>query len=55
MNWPTAFTYFWMVATWVLGIAIAIKHGVMWAVLAVVLPPAAWIFLAQWVLERAAT
>ena len=53
LDWPTAFTYFWMVAAWVFGVAVAIKTStVMFAVLAGLVPPVAWIFAARWLIDR---
>ena len=51
LNWPTTFTYFWMVLLWVLGIPIALKLSVMWGVLAILFPPASWVFVASWVVD----
>ncbi len=50
MNWPVAFTYLWMVAAWVFGIAVA--KGFWMTFAAVILPPLAWILLAEELLRR---
>lgn len=48
MNWPESLLALIFIGSWVFGIAVA---GAYWVV-AVFLPPAAWVFLAKWVLER---
>ena len=50
MNWPIAFTYFWMVATWVFGIAVA--NGFWLTFAAVFFPPLAWVLAGKWLIER---
>lgn len=52
MNAPTAVVYTAAVVAWMFGIAVALKVGVMWGVLAIVCPPVSWVFIAQEILSR---
>jgi len=50
MNWPATFLYLCMVVPWVIGIAIA--KGFWITLGAVLVPPMAWVLVAQWIIGR---
>lgn len=53
MTNSTVFLYLMVVGWWVFGIAVAVKYySVMWVLVAVTIPPAAWVMAAKWLLER---
>lgn len=45
-----AFTYFWMIITWVCGIAIA--KGFWMTAACILVPPAAWVVVADYFIRR---
>jgi len=48
MNWPSAFTWFWMIILWVMGIAISKGF---WMTLFSLFPPVAWVISMKWIIE----
>jgi hypothetical protein len=49
MNWPEAFVSTLAASWWVIGIAVSKGW---WMLLAIFVPPAAWVLAAQWLLLR---